>query len=165
MKRKTCVFSRQKKRLLLGLKSETHINANGRVKMEEKVEVKHVSEREIWVEKHRVYLGEDNILYLTPVGESDEKIAIAMKEAIFKLINMVEGKVNCCVDFNKVGKQSPESRKIGKEHSEHEKTGKMAIFGTHAVARVIASFIMGVSRKKNLRFFRTKEEALAWLKG
>ncbi|MBE3140395.1 MAG: hypothetical protein IMZ53_07420 [Thermoplasmata archaeon] len=42
--------------------------------MEKKVEVKQVSEREIWVGENRMYLGEDNILYITLVGEMDEKM-------------------------------------------------------------------------------------------
>lgn len=133
--------------------------------MEEKVEIKEVSEREIWVGENRMYLGKDNIIYVTAGGESDEKIAIKCKEAMFNLINMVEGKANYLIDLNKAGKQSPESRKIWKELSEHEKAGKIAFFGLHLVARVLASFVMGLSKKKDSRFFETKEEALLWLKG
>ncbi len=41
------------------------------------VEVKQVSEREIWVGESRFYLGEDNINYITPFGGyMDEKQAI-----------------------------------------------------------------------------------------
>ena len=47
---------------------------------------------------------------------------------------------------------------------ENEKIGKVALFGLHPVARVIAAFIMGITRKKDMRFFKSKEEALAWLK-
>ena len=132
--------------------------------MEEKVEIKEVSEREIWVGETKIYLGEDNILNVIEVGESDEKKAIAVKEADVKLMNMVKGKMNILVDLNQFGKASPESRKIFKEISEYEKTGKVAIFGTHPVARVLASFVMGITKKKDIRFFKTKEKAYAWLK-
>ena len=121
-------------------------------------------DREIRVGENRLYLGEDNVLYVTVFGEIDEKIAIAIKEADFKFKNMVEEKYDVLADINKSGKHSSESRKIWKEMTEHEKTGKVAIFGMHPVARVIASFVMGVSKKKDMRFFKTKEEALAWLK-
>ena len=121
-------------------------------------------EREIWVGENRYYLGEDNILYITPVGEFDEEIALAVKEVMLKFFNMVEGKTNLLVDLNKAGKHSSEARKIVKEFTEHEKAGKVAVFGLHPVARVLASFIMGISQKKDMRFFKTKEEALAWLK-
>jgi hypothetical protein len=47
---------------------------------------------------------------------------------------------------------------------EDTKTGKTAFFGMHPVARVIASFVMGVSPNKMMRFFKTKEDALIWLR-
>ncbi len=120
--------------------------------------------REICVGEYRLCLGEDNIIYVIAVGETDEKLAIAVKEAGIKLMNMVEGKVNILIDLNKAGKSSPEVRRIHRELAEHEKTGKVAFFGMHPVARVIASFFMGVSKKKDMRFYKTKEEALVWLK-
>lgn len=132
--------------------------------MEEEVKVKQVSEKEIWVGENRIYLGEDNILYITSVGESDEKLASTMKEVEVKFINMAERKVNLLVDINRCGKQSPEARRIRQSMGDHEKIGKVAVFGLHPVARVVASFIMSVSKNKNQRFFKTKEEALAWLK-
>jgi hypothetical protein len=121
-------------------------------------------DREIRVGENRLYLGEDNVLYITVFGEIDEKIAIAIKEADLKFKNMVEEKYDVLADMNKSGKHSSEARKIWKEMTEHEKTGKVAMFGMHPVARIIASFVMGVSKKKDMRFFKTKEEALLWLK-
>lgn len=121
-------------------------------------------DREIWVGENRLYLGEDNILDITNIGEIDEKTAIAMKEAVLKLMNMVEGKVHTLTDLNKAGKTTPEARKIFQELAEYEKQGKTVLFGMHPVARVLASFVMGVSKKEDMRFFKTKEEALAWLK-
>ena len=133
--------------------------------MEQKGEVKQVSEREIWIGENRMYLGKDNIIYVTAVGEIDEKIAVECKEAMFNLINMVEEKANYLIDLNKGGKTSPAARKIFNELNEHEKAGKIAFFGLHPVARVLASFIGGTSKKKDIQFFKTKEGALAWLKG
>jgi hypothetical protein len=121
-------------------------------------------DREIRVGENRLYLGEDNVLYVTVFGEIDEKIAIAIKEADLKFKNIVEEKYDVLADINKSGKHSSEARKIWKEMTEHEKTGKVAMFGMHPVARVIASFVMGVTRKKDMRFFKTKEKALLWLK-
>ena len=121
-------------------------------------------DREIQIGENRLYLGEDNVLYIAIFGEVDEKIAIAIKEADLKFKNMVEEKYDVLADLNKSGEHSSESRKIWKEMTEHDKTGKVAIFGMNPVARVIASFVMGVSQKKDMRFFKTKEEALAWLK-
>jgi hypothetical protein len=133
--------------------------------MEEKVvEIKQVSEREIWVGRNRLYLDEDNVLCITNTGEIDEKIAIEIKEAVLKLMNMVEGKVHTLTDLNKAGKSTSQARKVFQELAEHEKQGKNAFYGVHPVARVLASFFMGMSKKKGMRFFKTREEALAWFK-
>ena len=128
------------------------------------VEVKQVSEREIWVGENRLYLDEDNVLCIINVGEIDEKIAIEIKEAVLKIMNMVEGKVHTITDLNKAGKTTSRARKVFQELAEHEKQGKNAFYGMHPVARVLASFFMGISKKKDIRFFKTKEEALTWLK-
>ena len=122
------------------------------------------NEREIWVGESRTYLGEDNIIYVTAAGSPDEKMAIANKEAAVKLASMVEGKVNVLLDVTAVGKQSTEARKVWKEYNEYEKFGKLALVGLHPVAQVVASFVMGTSKKKDMRLFKTKQEALVWLK-
>ncbi len=132
---------------------------------EKPVEIKQVSDREIWVGEHRLYLGEDNMNYITSFGGyMDEKQATEVSQASLRLMNTVQGKVNCLIDLNKVGQQSSGARKIWREWSENEKTGKVALFGLQPVARVIASFVIGVTRKRDIRFFKTREEALAWLK-
>jgi len=46
---------------------------------------------------------------------------------------------------------------------QNEKIRKIAIWGLSPVARVIASFVMGIS-KKDIRFFNSEEKALSWLK-
>jgi len=133
--------------------------------MEEKpIEIKQVSEREIWVGESRFYLGEDNIIYETVVGEVDEKMVRAMNDATNKLTDTVKGKVNVLVDLSRTGKATPEARRQARESLEIEGMGKIAFWGLHPVARVIASFFMGATRKKDIRFFKTREEALAWLK-
>ena len=55
-------------------------------------------DREIRVGENRLYLGEDNVLYVTVFGEIDEKIAIAIKEADCKFKNMVEEKYDVPLD-------------------------------------------------------------------
>jgi hypothetical protein len=59
---------------------------------------------------------------------------------------------------------SAKARRFGKTGFEKEETGKVALIGMHPVARVLASFVIGMTRKEDLRFFKTEEEALAWLK-
>ena len=66
--------------------------------------------------------------------------------------------------MSRAGQPSAKAREIAKQSFEKEKIGKIAMFGMHPVARVISSFVMGVINKGDMRFFKTKEDALAWLK-
>ena len=94
--------------------------------MEEKpVEIKQVSEREIWVGESRFYLGEDDIFYETIVGKQDEKTVIAALEFHNKFKNMVEGKMKMLIDVNKAGQVSSGARKIGQETLEDEKVERL----------------------------------------
>ena len=80
--------------------------------MEEKsVEIKQVSEREIWVGENRLYLDEDDILYVTIIGETDEKIAVELNETYLNFLTTFEGKMNVFIDLNKSDKGLPEARK------------------------------------------------------
>ncbi len=121
-------------------------------------------DREIWIGENRFYFGDDNIFYFTLIGEHDEKRALACKEAFLKLVGMAERKMNALGDLRGIRKQSPEARAIWKELNEHERVGKIALIGLNPVARVIASFVMGVSNKKDQRLFRSRNKALRWLK-
>jgi hypothetical protein len=123
-----------------------------------------IAAREILVGKSRHWLSADNIINVVAIGDNDDSAADTIKETIMGFFAQVDGKVDWLIDLNKAGKQSPKARKAFKETSEHPKTGKVACFGLHPVARVIASFVQGVSQNRTMRFFKTKEEALAWLK-
>ena len=82
----------------------------------------------------------------------------------FTIIDKIEGKVNLIIDSNKVGKQTSEARRIFEKLTIHEKYNKIAIQGRHPVAREIATIVMAVSKKKDMGFFKTREEALSWFK-
>ncbi len=127
------------------------------------VEIIQVNKREIRVGENTLYLGENNIIYVTPVGKQGEEKAVKNREAVLKFADMVEGKVSIVADLNSIGKPSHETRRIGTELFNSEKIDKVAFFGLHPVARVVASFLMGISRRKSMRFFGTKEESIAWI--
>lgn len=118
---------------------------------------------EIQLGKSRVYLGKDNIVYATPIGNIDEKIARTFQQHIFEYANRIDGKINSLVDLSNSGIPSAKARKIGKDALNHEKVGKPAFYGLNPVTKMLASFAMGKAKNKNMRFFKTKEEALKWL--
>ena len=119
--------------------------------------------REFQVGENRIYLSEDNIIYFINVGKIDEKTALKGAEAMGTLLNEGKGKVNFLIDLNKGGMVTSKARAILREFTEKRVKGKLAFWGLHPVARVLASFFMGITKKKGMRFFKTREEALAWL--
>ena len=121
-------------------------------------------DKEFTIGRSRVYLGDDDIIHGIFEGDVNAETATKIGESILKLSKHVEGKVNILNDINKTGNPSTEARKILQKYIIHEKIGKVAIFGMHPVARIIASFFIGVTKKKDIQFFKTKEEAVKWLK-
>lgn len=132
--------------------------------MQEKITVQQIDDREIWVNECKLRLGEDNIIYNKAAKNPDEELALAINEAILQLANRVEGKVGMLIDITNTGRPSAKARKIFSSLEDHDKIRKHAFFGAHPVARILASFFMTANKKKNLAFFETKEEAMAWLK-
>ena len=118
---------------------------------------------EIWIEESRFYLDENNIIHAIIVGEQDVEKAKSFNKATLHLMEKVEGKVHVLTDNNRAGKTSPEARKEFQEFIEHKKYGKLAIFGVNPVARLLANFFIGFSKKKDIRYFKSKKEALSWL--
>ncbi|MBI9064512.1 MAG: STAS/SEC14 domain-containing protein [Marinilabiliaceae bacterium] len=123
-----------------------------------------VNNGQIKIGKHNLQLDTDKIIHITPVGDVDANEGDAIKRGVFNLIHTAGGNVNIIGDLNKAGKPSSKTRKIGIELFQDSRINKVALFGLHPVARIIASFIIGGSIKKDIRFLKTEEEALTWLK-
>jgi len=131
--------------------------------MPEKIEIKYISPTEMQIEQNKVFLIENRIIHIIAIGEQTVEIADAHLELNQQLFEKIKGKVSFMVDLNKSGKNSTEARQIWKQIGEMEKTHKVAVFGMHPVAKVIASFYMGMTNSKNVRFFKTMEESKQWL--
>jgi len=127
------------------------------------IEVKKISEKEIWVGENKTSLIEENIIHVISKGEQTTELATIQNKINLGLASMVEGKISYLIDLNHSGKSSPEARSIWSKACEHENTYKVAVFGLHPVAKVIASFVFGITRKKDMRFFRSEDEARSWL--
>lgn len=125
--------------------------------------IKNISESEIWVEANKTYLLPGNIFYVISEGKQTEEMAIAHRLVCHQMSKLVTGKVNYLIDLNNCGKNEPGARLIWSQISDEENTNKVALFGMHPVARVLASFVMGITNRNNQRFFKTKEEAVNWL--
>ena len=124
--------------------------------------IKNRNEKEILVGDNRFYLGEDNILYVTVIGDFDKEIALEMEHAFHKLLNLRGRKTNILVDNTYSGKPSPEAKAVFRKMMESEFTTNISIYGTNMVSRILASFVMGLTNNKSMHFSKTKEEAIRW---
>lgn len=132
--------------------------------MPEIITVSRVNDYEMQIGENRTTLLPDlNIIHVVAVGEQTTEIANLQREIASEFFKMTNGKIHFLIDLNRAGKNSPEARKTWTQLSEHEKTSKVAIFGLHPVARVLASFVIRVSNSNNQRFFTTQDEAMSWL--
>jgi hypothetical protein len=132
--------------------------------MAEDDDVRYISETEVRNGANEITLMEGNILFCIAKGIQTDQMAMAQKEINRKFSQMVNGKVNFLIDLNECGKNSPLARKIWKEETDDEGTNKVALYGIHPVARVVAIFVMKVVSKNNIQFFTNREEALKWIK-
>ena len=71
---------------------------------------------------------------------------------------------NVLVDCLRMIKVEHEARKIYTKLATEFSNSRLAVFGTKVLARVIIGFILTASRRKNIKFFETKKQALSWLR-
>lgn len=131
--------------------------------MSEKIEIKQTGDNEYWIGTNKTVLIDQKIIRITAVGEQTSEMASLHKELDHKLFNSVEGQLNYLVDVNKCGKNSQEASAMYRQLCYNEKVNKVAVFGLHPVARIIASFVIGLDPKGKQRFFKSEEQAIIWL--
>lgn len=131
--------------------------------MREKVELIKISEQEYRIGENKLSLIEPNLLFVESLGPQTDEIANVFYDFYTNLIKNRQKKTHVIIDINNSKKSTPNARKTWKIMSELEKTGKIALFGLHPVARVLAAFVIRFTNKEDIRFFETKEEALAWV--
>jgi len=128
-----------------------------------RMEIVQISEKEFCVGGSKSSIIENNIIQVIVQGEQTAESSILQTEVNDKLASLINGKINYLIDLNKCGRNSPEARAAWKKACEDENTRKVAVFGLNPVARVLASFVFGISKMRDQRFFATKEEALSWI--
>ncbi len=120
--------------------------------------------KEFMVGENSFHLDEENILHITIKGEHDDDTARNIQGAMTELLDHAGRPVDIIADNNKGDKNSPTARKIYKKLAAHEKIGRIAVFGMHPVARVTAQFVIRAMPHDRVRFFRTEEKAMKWLR-
>lgn len=121
------------------------------------------NEKEFQIGENKILILDNSIIYIEVIGEQTDKHAEIIKLVYKKIYEQFTGKIKQLVNLNRSGKSSKMARDVFKEINEHELTDKVAVYGIHPVARVLAAFVIGITNENNIRFFANKEEALFWL--
>ena len=99
------------------------------------------------------------------IGAIDDEMAVQFKEKSLCLYAKFDGPIRVLVDLNKAGKQTTLARNVWTDLcNQGERPVKVALWGLHPVAKLLASFYIGLSGNKKCKFFSTKEAAMKWLK-
>lgn len=122
-----------------------------------------INDKEYIVNDTHIFKMDNEILYVEPHGEQTDESAQLLFDLYFQHKNIGTASNKYLVNLNYAGKNSPGARKIWQRIGELETTLKIGYFGLHPVAKVLASFVIGISDKKKSRFFFNKEDAIKWL--
>ncbi len=111
-------------------------------------------------------MGNDHILRVTFVGDTGERGAKAFVKAIGPFLDATTEAepLDTILDATRAGKLSTKARNIIFRLNRDARVGKVAVIGTRRYLRVLGSFILKASRRDNIGFFDTEEQAIAWLK-
>ncbi len=127
-------------------------------------EIVKISENEYFFGTDKVTHIGNSILVVETQGDQTPELVDLIKNNYHEFFNLFGGKVKLLVDLDHIGKNPPVARRLWTEVARDPLTTKLAVYGMHPVARVLASFIMGTTHISKYRFFESKEEALNWLK-
>lgn len=120
-------------------------------------------------EQSKVWIGEDGIVRLTLAKMITEKDIWDIFEDLEEKLKRLSGKAKVLINMTTISIiRSSKFRKITAEKVKKIAIDpgfeNAAICGGDIILRTIASFIVKVSRVKNIKVFTTEEEALKWLK-
>lgn len=120
-------------------------------------------------EKNKVWLGDDGVIYLEVVTSTNEEEIFEILKNAEEIIARLPRKAKIMIDIqtSSIIHSSKFRKECGERIRElYDKQGfeKAAIFCINIVLRTIASFIIIASGVKNIKIFKTKEQALKWLK-
>src|SRR3989339_779477 len=105
----------------------------------------------------------DNIVrytICTPV-DPDEAVRLSTTGKNY----LEEGKASfVLIDLHQSTEFSSAARKICVDFLQNDKINKTAFFGGNVFVKTLATFVMAPTGKKDIKFFNTEEEALAWFK-
>lgn len=116
-----------------------------------------------------IYIDNDKIVHIKfyrikdpVIQEEQAKYTVRESNKIFNAYP--ERKMRAVIDVRESLKVFSRARKIYGTFLKDKRIGKVAFFGVNTVMKIVLSFIIAFSGKKNTKIFKTGEKALEWLK-
>lgn len=128
------------------------------------INAKRISDKEFIVGETIIKIRDDGIVYIEAHGIQNVEIARQHIDYYNKFGIISDKYPYYLINLNEAGKATTGARKIWRTMGDMPSVKKVAFYGLHSVARVLASFIIGLSQKASTYFFSTEEEAINWLK-
>lgn len=139
--------------------------------MTNKTTKNNISQRnnELETKEDKIWLGDDGIVRVKTERVMNEKIIERLVRSFQEITKELSIKPKILVDIS-VSPYAPGSlfRKkvvmIIRDATKNPGFEKLAMWGGGVLQRVSVSFILTASRLKNIKYFKTEEEALKWLR-
>lgn len=117
-------------------------------------DTKHIAENVVTCDK--------GILRYQLLGSVDEKEAERLDTVGRAYLDRGEARA-VLIDMQRSNDFSSAARRRWVGFLQHPAIRCTAIFGGNVFVRTLAAFVMGASQRKNIKFFATEAEALAWI--
>ena len=126
-----------------------------------------ILEREYHIRKHKITLHEQptfQYIVIDCVGNVDEQIAHEVCKILAEFLKQSTETIHFLIDLNQSRETTLKARRVFRSFAEEHIQGRMAFCGLHPVAKVLAGFFLKITNKKDMRFFKTRNEAIQWLR-
>ena len=139
--------------------------------MNDKINKNNISQRnnELETKEGKIWLGDDGIVRVKAERVMNEKIIERLVRSFREIAKELPTKPKILVDIS-VSPYAPGSLfrknvvRILKDAIKDPGFEKLAMWGGGVLQRVSVSFILTASRLKNIKYFKTEEEAFKWFK-
>lgn len=114
--------------------------------------------------KHTIELGNDNIIHIRIVGDSDVHIASHFVEEMKKLLNSYpKNRYNVLVQMESAGSADVEAIRKYADIMNNNQLHKVAFIETPAIPKIFAELVAKFAQKDLVQFFDGREDAIKWL--
>lgn len=113
---------------------------------------------------YRIYIDKYGYVRVELLGNQTEKDLVEFKKDIVEICQAIKGKKLGMLDVGKTDRVDLKARVIYMEIGRMEMWDKIAIFDGSIMGRVLAKFIIAAINLDRVKFFKTEDEAVKWLR-